>query len=88
MKGHGGNGEPKLKIAVDNMGGWLRVFVEAGSIPYKEPPLFLSQSLTDWLRQHPQCVLKCVVPITEDGQTVELHAWYDVHVLPPPESGT
>ena len=28
--------------------------------------------------------MRCVVPITTDGSTVELHAWYDMGMFPVP----
>jgi hypothetical protein len=31
--------------------------------------------------------MRCVVPIHRDGNTVELHAWYDAHVSPPRSRG-
>jgi hypothetical protein len=26
--------------------------------------------------------LRCIVPVNRDGHTVELHAWYAMHVFP------
>jgi len=43
--------------------------------------------LGGWFRQRPHLHLRCVVPITRDGATTELHAWYDVHLLPPSPLG-
>lgn len=44
--------------------------------------VYLSQALSEWFRQRPQLHLRCVVPIQRDGNTVELHAWYDAHLFP------
>jgi hypothetical protein len=26
--------------------------------------------------------MRCVVPVQRDGNTVELHAWYEAHLFP------
>jgi hypothetical protein len=28
--------------------------------------------------------MRCIVPIQKNGDTVELHAWFDAHVFPSP----
>jgi hypothetical protein len=33
--------------------------------------------LTACFRANPHLRIRCVVPINRDGDTVELHAWYD-----------
>ncbi len=55
---------------------WLRVYLDAGEPP-NDLPFYLSHSLAAWFRQRPQLRLRFVVPIVRDGETVELHAWYD-----------
>lgn len=82
MRGPFGNGETKFSIGQADMGGWVRVFLESGHPP-GDFPVFLSQTLTEWFRQRAHLHLKCVAPISREGTTVELHAWYEVHVLPP-----
>jgi hypothetical protein len=62
------------------MGGWVRIFLQAGT-PHRDLPVYLSQTLTDWFRTRPAFRLKCVVSITRDGDTVELHAWYEAHLF-------
>jgi hypothetical protein len=86
MKPHnmGGNGSTKLCIHTTDLGGWIRVFPERYHSLPEELPVWLSNSLTEWFRQRPQLRLRTVVPITRDGNTVELHAWFDVHVMPAP----
>jgi hypothetical protein len=83
MKGQPGNGSSKGKIHTDDLGGWVRVHAEGASLP--NLPVILSQLLTDWFRQRPQLRLRFIVPIQKDGDTVELHAWYEAHVFPPPQ---
>jgi hypothetical protein len=38
--------------------------------------------LSLWLREHHHLRLICVVPITRDGNTIELHGWYEQHDFP------
>lgn len=63
------------------MGGWVRIHT-TGGVP-DDLPVFLSHTLAEWMRQHPQFRLVSVVPICRDGTTVELHGWYECHVFPP-----
>jgi hypothetical protein len=44
--------------------------------------VFLSHSLSAWFRQRPHLYLQCVVPVSRDGNTVELHGWYGQHIFP------
>jgi hypothetical protein len=80
----GGNGAPTITIHNTDLGGWLRVCPERYHDLPEQLPFFLSTSLTDWFRQRPHLRLRTVVPICKDGTTVELHAWFDVHVVPKP----
>ena len=77
-----GNGSGKFGVAAHDMGGWVRV-AAGGTMPaVDELPIYLAHRLSDWLRQHPQFHLLCVVPIVKDGMTVELHGWYEQHLFP------
>jgi hypothetical protein len=80
----GGNGSNKLAVHTEDLGGWVRVYTEKCDPLPEALPLFLSASLAEWFRHRPQLRLRTVVPIVKDGRTVELHAWFDVHVLPAP----
>ena len=60
----------------------MRVIVAKGALP-EDLLTILSQRLTNWLRQRPQLRKRCVLPINRDGNTVELHAWYEAHLFPP-----
>jgi hypothetical protein len=80
----GGNGASKIDIHSADLGGWLRVYPSRYHDLPDDLAVFLAITLTNWFRQHPQCHLRTVAPITKDGTTVELHAWFDVHVFPPP----
>ncbi len=82
MKPQDGNGSGKFEIVQQDLGGWLRVCAGKGPQP-DDLPFFLSTALTDWFRQHPHLRMRCVVPVQRDGNTVELHVWYERHVFPP-----
>ena len=84
MKGQPGNGSSKFQVHHDDMGGWVRVHAVGSSLP-ADLPVILSQCLTEWFRQRSQLHLRCIVPIQKNGDTVELHAWFDAHVFPPPQ---
>jgi hypothetical protein len=86
MKSQGGNGSGKFNVHSDDMGGWVRVHTDLkGTVP-ADLGHYLSLALTDWFRQRPQLRMRCVVPINRDGNTVELHAWFDAHTFPPTPS--
>jgi hypothetical protein len=86
-----GNGSGGITINVRDMGGWARVF--ASSLDNAPPDLavYLSDSLTNWFRDRPHLRLRCLVPRVQNGDTIELHAWYDTNIFPPtrdnPSSG-
>jgi hypothetical protein len=83
-----GNGSGKFEITQSDMGGWIRIFPAKAEDALREDlALYLSQTLTELFRQKPHLHMKCVAPINRDGNTVELHAWYEVHVIPPTTLG-
>lgn len=82
MKRPPDNGSGKIMIDQVDMGGWLRVFPRAGSEESDSLAIYLSHSLAEWSRANAHLRVRFVVPISKEGRTVELHAWYDVHVLP------
>jgi hypothetical protein len=76
----GGNGTGEFETGQHDMGGWVRVFGGRQDLP-DDLPLYLSQAVTEWFRRRPHLHMRCVVPIQRDGNTVELHAWYEAHVF-------
>jgi hypothetical protein len=82
MKGQPGNGSSKFQVQQDDMGGWVRVHASGSSFP-ANLPVILSACLTDWFRQRLHLRLRFVIPIQKDGNTVELHAWYECQTFPP-----
>ena len=87
MKGAHGHGASGLEIGQADLGGWVRVSPAPTADLPQDLPVYLAQTLADWFRQRPHFHLRCVVPIPREGDTVELHGWYDVHVLPPSPLG-
>ena len=59
----------------------MRVFLGRGE-PTGEVAVYLSHGLTAWMRQRPHLRVRFVVPISRDGDTMELHAWYDQVLFP------
>jgi hypothetical protein len=81
MKGQQpGNGSSRFEIDQTDMGGWVRIRA-TGTLP-DDLPLFLSHTLAEWFRQRSHLRLRFVVPISRDGNTVELHGFYEAHVFP------
>jgi hypothetical protein len=70
-----------VQVHQRDMGGWLRVFVDADSLSAAQLPIYLSYGVTQWFRARPHYRLHCVTAITKNGDTIELHAWYDQHVF-------
>jgi hypothetical protein len=78
----GGNGSGKVNVHTRDMGGWVRVFTDPLADAHDELALWLSHALTEWFRQRPQLRMRTVAPVVRDGDTVELHGWYELHVFP------
>ncbi len=79
---HPGNGSGKFDVTVHNMGGWIRVFAGGTAPQDGSLPTFLAHRLSHWFRDNPHLRLTAVVPISREGNTVELHAWYEQHLFP------
>jgi len=75
------NGKARFEISQVDMGGWVRVYLARGE-PTGEVAKFLSMSLTQWMRKFPDSRVRMIVPITSNGDTTELHAWYDRVLFP------
>jgi hypothetical protein len=78
----GGNGSGKVEIHQRDMGGFVRVWLDEKQEFTPQVPLYLSLSLTEWFRKHAQLQSLYVVPMTVDGNTVELHGWYRLAHFP------
>jgi hypothetical protein len=77
-----GNGSGKFPVHQQDMGGWVRVYTDAKATVPENLAVYLSHALTEWFRQRPQLRMRTVLPVIQDGSTVELHAWYDLGVFP------
>jgi hypothetical protein len=81
LKEQPGNGSSRFDIGHVDMGGWVRIHA-SGNLP-DDLPVFLSHTLAEWFRERKHLRLRIVVPICRDGNTVELHGFYEAHVFPP-----
>jgi hypothetical protein len=77
----------EVNIHFEERNGWLRVYTDAEFHAHPLLPSYLSYTLTQWFRERPQYHLRCVAPIDKGGDTVELHAWFDMHVFAAPSNG-
>jgi hypothetical protein len=77
-----GNGSGGVEISQSDMGGWVRVYPSRMIDLPQDLPLYLSHTLAEWFRHRPNLRMRCIVPVQRDGNTVELHAWFDAHLFP------
>ena len=68
--------ERTFEIIIEDHMGYLRVFMGRGE-PAGELPPFLSATLAQWIASNPNQRIVAVTPISRDGNTVELHAWFE-----------
>lgn len=66
----------EFEINVEDHRGFVRVYMGRGE-PTGELAQFLSPTLAQWMQNNPDRRLLAVVPISRDGDTVELHAWFE-----------
>ena len=69
-------GGPRIAINQQDMGGWVRVYLGQGD-PGGDVASYLSHALNGWFRERPHLRLRFVLPVSRQGNTVELHAWYE-----------
>jgi hypothetical protein len=74
----------EVKVHHRDMGGWVRFYTDEKPADVPDLHNYLSYALTNWFRERPQLGLCCVLPVNRDGNTVELHAWYTLHVFAAP----
>jgi hypothetical protein len=77
-----GNGSGKFDIGAHDMGGWVRVIAGQTAAEVEDLGFYLAHRLSMWFRENPHLRLLSVVPINRDGNTVELHGWYEQHLFP------
>ena len=82
MKRPMGNGAGKVVLVWTDMGGWVRIHTAENSHLPHDIGVYLSSYLAEFFRTQPDKHMRCVVPIQKDGDTVELHAWYEQHIFP------
>jgi hypothetical protein len=77
-----GNASGKFDVGAHDMGGWVRDLAGQTGQHVEDLAFYLSHKLSMWSRENPHEHLICVVPISKDGNTVELHGWYEQHLFP------
>jgi hypothetical protein len=70
-----GNGFGKFDVGAHDRGGWVRVVAGHTGANVEDLGFCLAHRLSVWCRESPHLRLICVVPISRDGNTVELHGW-------------
>lgn len=65
-----------FEIIVEDHMGFARVFMGHGE-PTGELAQYLSATLAQWIAQRPQLRIIAVAPVVRDGDTAELHAWFE-----------
>jgi hypothetical protein len=77
----------EVSIHFEERSGWVRIYTDAEFRGHPMLPVYLSGTLTQWFRDRPHLRMRCVAPINKGGDTVELHAWFDLQVFPAPPNG-
>ena len=73
--------DERFTIAIEDNGDWVRVYLNRGE-PAGEVAKFLSRTLAGWIFEHPHLRVRFIVPISSNGDTSELHAWYEQRISP------
>lgn len=68
--------ERTFEINIEDHMGFLRFYMGHGE-PTGELAPFLSGTLAQWIEKNPNQRIMAVAPISRDGDTVELHAWFE-----------
>jgi hypothetical protein len=80
-----GNGSGNVNIEVTDHGGWITIYptsVSAADDFGGDLALGLAKSLNRWIEERPKLRTRFVVPITRNGRTFELYAWYEKEPSP------
>jgi len=86
---HEGNGESNVKITIEERSNYVLFCPhDLANVP-KDIAVIINRVMIDWLKAHPGVRIRTALPITQDGQTIALHLWYDrADMEVPPETGT
>jgi hypothetical protein len=69
---------PKVLIdRVEMAAGWVCFLATEPPAKPEELPLYLSQSVSAWLRQTPTLTVRATLPIVSNGNTIAVHVWFD-----------
>ncbi|MGH7138724.1 MAG: hypothetical protein ACREHD_23505 [Pirellulales bacterium] len=80
MKPTAGNGSGNINIQATDHGGWISVYPSSEAAADDFPgnlALVLAKSLNSWFEEHPRVRLQFALPVTRNGRTYEIYAWYE-----------
>jgi hypothetical protein len=73
----GGNGSSKIEIEAIDRGGWI-IFRPSGAVHVvTDVPHALVWSMQQWFESRPHLRLRSALAISKDGNTVEIHGFYE-----------
>jgi hypothetical protein len=79
------NGSGNVTIDVTDHGGWITIYpssVAAADDFAGDLALVLAKSLNRWFEQHPHLRVRFALPVTRNGRTFQIFAWYDEQAVP------
>lgn len=74
---HHGNGHGKGVIRYVETPGHVHILPDSLVNLPADIAVIVHNAMMDWLQRHPDVRVRAVLPITQDGQTVMIHLWYD-----------
>lgn len=80
-----GNGSGSVNIEVQDHGGWITVYptsAVAADDYGGDLALVLAKSFNRWFEQHPHLRVRFALPISRNGSTFEIYAWYEKVPVP------
>lgn len=76
--GNGTGGGQRVSIdIIDNGEGWALLSAGTERPPLEALPGLLSNSLVDWMRQHPDRTVYNTLGVVSHGATTSIHVWYE-----------
>jgi hypothetical protein len=74
---HEGNGDDKTRVDFLDRSNYVLICPHDSKTLPANIALIINTAFLDWQKKHPGVRIRTVLPITQDGQTVALHVWYD-----------
>ena len=74
---HEGNGHSQTLIDFIERPGYVLICPQDSDRLPANIAAIVNAALNDWLKRTPGIRVRTALPVTQDGQTVALHLWYD-----------